>query len=111
MEGRFFVQLVLLQAALDKRPRQTRGIDGNVEFGENVGDSADVILVTVGQHQAADLVAVLNQIADIGDDDVYPEQLTTGEHHAGVNNDDVVAAAQGEHVHTELAESTERNYV
>ena len=38
-----------------------------------------------------------------------PEQFGFGEHHAGVDYDDIVAVAKGHDVHAELAESAERD--
>ncbi len=53
--------------------------------------------------------AVFNEIADIGDDDVHAEQLFFGEHEAGVDNDNVIAVAEGEAVHAEFAQPAEGN--
>ena len=111
VENRVLVQLVLLEPAFDKRPRQARRVDGYVELRENVRDRADMVLMAVRQHQPSDLFAVLDEVADIGDDDVHSEQLAAGKHHAGVDDDQVASAAQGEHVHAELAKTAKRNNV
>ena len=47
------------------------------------------------------------QIGDVGDDDVDAEQFGFGEHQAGVDDDDVVAPANGHAVHSELAQAAE----
>jgi hypothetical protein len=52
--------------------------------------------------------AILDQVGKIGDYDIDAEQLGFGEHKPGVDNDDVVAPANGHAVHAELAESTQR---
>ena len=48
------------------------------------------------------------QIGDVGDDDVDAEQFGFGEHEPGVDDDNVVAPANGHAVHAEFAEPTER---
>ena len=53
--------------------------------------------------------AILLQIGDIGNNQVNAEQFGFGEHHARVNDDDVVTETQGHHVHAEFAETAERN--
>jgi hypothetical protein len=84
-------------------------VDGDVKLGEDPGEATDMVFVAVGEDDAADESAVFNEIANVGDDDVDAEELLFGEHEAGVNDDDVVAEAEGEAVHAELAESTERD--
>src|SRR5437868_3915283 len=101
-------QAVLFEFAFDKSEGEFRPVDGNVEFGEDPGQSADVVFVAVSQDYAADLVAVLEQIGDVGYDDVHAEQLGFREHEASVDDDDVISPANGHAVHPELAEATER---
>ena len=55
------------------------------------------------------MLAILLQIGDVGNDQVDAEQFGFGEHHAGVDDDDVVAEAQRHHVHAEFAETAEGN--
>ena len=76
---------------------------------EQERNAADVILVAVGQNQAADVFAILLEIGEIGRDDIDAQQLGVGEHHPGVENDDVVAVADGHAVHPELAQAAERD--
>src|SRR3954469_10726622 len=104
-------QAVFFQLAFDERERELSAIDGDVEFGEDPGQSADVVFVAVRQDDAADFVAVLEQISDIGDNDVHAQQFGFGEHEAGVDDDDVVTPANGHAVHSELAQTTQGNNV
>src|SRR5258708_6878291 len=46
----------------------------------------------------------------MGNDQIDAEKLRFGEHHSGVNDDDVVAVAKRHHVHSEFTETAERNY-
>jgi hypothetical protein len=59
----------------------------------------------MGEDDGADVLLVLDEVGDVGDDDVDAEELGLGEHEAGVDDDDVVFIAEGEAVHAELAES------
>jgi hypothetical protein len=58
---------------------------------------------------AANPLAVLDQVGDVGDDNVHAEQFGLGKHEAGVDDDDVVAPANGHAVHAEFAEPAEGN--
>jgi hypothetical protein len=51
--------------------------------------------------------AILDQVGNIGDNDVHAQQLGFRKHESGVNDDDVVAPANGHAIHAEFAEPTE----
>jgi hypothetical protein len=105
----FVEQLVLVELAFDVGQGKLGAVDGNFEFGENPGQAADVVLVAVSEDDAADAGFVLNQVGDVGHDDVYAQELGFGKHEAGVDDDNVVFPAQGEAVHAEFAKSAERD--
>ena len=69
-----------------------------------------MVFVSVRQQDRFDLVAVLGQVGDIRNNDVYAEQFFFRKHQAGVDDDDVILPAEGHAVHTELAEATQRNH-
>ena len=96
---------VLFELAFDVGEGELGAVDGDVELGEDPGKSADVVFVAMGEDDGADVLLVLDEVGDIGDDDVDAEELGLGEHEAGIDDDDVVFLAEGEAVHTELAES------
>src|SRR5215470_7091668 len=100
-------QLVLFQLVLDIGQCEFRSPHGDVQFRENPGQRADVILMSVGKDYTFYRRTILNQIRDVRYDNVDPEQLCLGEHQPGVNDDDVVPPAHGHAVHAELAESAE----
>ena len=52
---------------------------------------------------------VLDQIGDVGHDDIDAQQLRLREHEAGVDDNNVVFPAEGEAVHAELAQAAERD--
>ncbi len=104
-------EAMLFELALDVGQGELGAVDRDVELGEDPREAADVVLVAVGEDDAADFAAVFDEVADVGDDDVDAEELFFGEHEAGVDDEDVVAEVKGETVHAELAESAERDYL
>ena len=68
-----------------------------------------MVFVAVGEHDGAHLLAVLDQIGNVGNNDVHAEKFGFGKHQAGVDDDDVVAPAHGHAVHAELAQPAERH--
>ena len=55
-EARLVLELVLFQAALHQRQREGGAVDRDIDFGEEVGDRADVVFVAVGEDEGADLL-------------------------------------------------------
>ena len=81
--------------------------DRDVEAGQDVRERADVVLVAVGEDDAAHPLATLDQPAHIGDHQVDAEHLGLGEHQAGVDDHDVLAAFDREEVAADLTEPPE----
>ena len=54
---------------------------------------------------------VLLEIREVRHDQVHAQHLGVGEHHAAIDHDDVVGVADGGHVHAELAQSAQGNYL
>jgi hypothetical protein len=98
-------QVVLVQLALHQGQGELRAIHRHVQLGEDPGQSADVVLVPVRQDDAAHLLAVLGQVADVGHHDVNAQQFFFRKHEAGVDDDDLVLPAQRRAVHAELAQA------
>ena len=63
-----------------------------------------MIFMTVGEHDRANFRPVLLEIGNIRNDEVDAQKFGFREHHAGINDDDVVAELQHQHVHAEFAE-------
>ena len=102
-------EAVLAQLVAQEAKRQRRAVHRNVEARQYVRQRADVVLVTVRQHDAADARRTLEQPRDVGNDQVDTEHLLLGEHKPGVDDHDVVAARDGEHVAADLPETAKRN--
>ena len=96
-------QRVLFQLAFDIGQRELGGVDRDVQLRQHPRQRADVVFVTVRQHDGAHVLAVLDQVGDVGNNDVDAEQLGFGKHQAGVDDDDVVTPANGHAIHAEFA--------
>src|ERR1017187_9493667 len=73
-------QLVLFKLAFDISQRELGGIDGNLELVQNPGQAANVVLVAVGEDDGAHMLPVLNEVSDIGNNDIDAQQLRLREH-------------------------------
>ena len=102
-------QAVLVELVFDVGEGEFGAPDRDLEFGKKPGERADVVFVAVGEDDGADALAVLDEIGDVGDDDVDAEEFGFGEHQAGIDDDNVVTPAHGHAVHAELAETAERD--
>jgi len=105
-EGGFVEEFMLFEFAFNVSEGKLGGVDGDFELGENPGQAADVVLVSVGEDDGANMLFVFNEVADIGDYDIHAQQFRLGEHQPGVDHDNVVFPANGHAVHAEFAEST-----
>lgn len=103
------VEPMLAQFVVRQSEGEFRRVDGHIDLFEKVRDAADVILVPVRDEQAADLVFVRDQIADIGDDQIDAGQFFVGESKPRVDDDDIVAVLDGGHVFADLAHAAEEH--
>ena len=111
--GQHFAQRARLQQArfiqplFHQRQRETRPVHRNVQIAQDIRQRPDVIFMPVRQHNRANVRAVLFQVSDVGNDQVDAQELRFREHHARVDDDDLVAEPQCHHVHSEFAEATQ----
>ncbi len=102
-------QAVLVEFVFDVGERELGAPDGDFEFGEHPGERADVVFVAVREDDSAHALAVLDEIRNVGDNDVDAEQFGFGEHESGIDDENVVSPADGHAVHAEFAEASERD--
>ncbi len=100
---------MLIELVFDIGQREFSAPHRNVQFTENPRQGSNVILVTVRKDDPAHVLAIFEEIRNVGDDDVHAQQLGFREHQSRVNHDDVIAEADGHAVHTELAHPAQRN--
>ncbi len=97
--------LVLVEAAFYQCERKLGAVDGNIQRRKQKWHAADVIFVAVRQDEAANHLSVLFQVGEVGRDNVDAEQFGIWEHHAGIDNDDVVTVTQCHGVHPKFAQT------
>src|SRR5439155_1160748 len=109
-ERRLVRELVLAELGADEAVRELRAVDRDLdELAKHVRQRADVVLVRVRHEKAADPRLSRPQVGDVGDDEIDAQHLFVGEHEAGVDDDDVVARFDRQHVLPDLADTTERD--
>ena len=111
VELRLIQQSMLLELVANQSHREAAAVDRHVQIGKYEGQRANVVLMTMGEEDAADFVLVLKKESDVGDDHVNTEQFVVRKHHAGVDNDDGARAAEGHHVHAKFAQSAKGNNI
>ena len=84
-------------------------MDGHTHLLHEVGDAADVILVAVGEEEAAQLVLVLDEICGVGNDRVNAVHIVLREAHAAVDHDHIPAVFQHGDILADLVEAAQRN--
>src|SRR5215831_6307308 len=110
MKLSFLDDAVLLQFVFHESHRESRPIYRDIQIGKDERKSADVVFVAVREEDRFDFTLPLEQIGDIGNDDVDTEKFLVRKHHARMHNNDGSAAPKRHHVHTEFAEPAKRNY-
>ena len=88
---------------------EARRVDLQLELAEQVRQRADVVLVAVRQHHGLDLVRVLAQVLEVGQDQVDAGHLGLGERQAGVQHQDAAVHLEGGHVAADLADAAEED--
>ena len=93
---------MLLQFQFDEPCGEAGTVDGHIDLLENIGDGADVVLVAVGDEEAADAVVLLDEVGDVGDHQVHTVHVVPGKAHAAVHHNDFAAAFIHGHVLADL---------
>ena len=89
---------VLPELSLDKTDSQPCSVYGNVHLFEQVGKSADVIFVTVGNDDTPYPVGVLLNVCKIGKNKVNAGHIAVGKSKSAVNDKYIVGAFKNGHV-------------
>ena len=99
--------LVFLQLPADEGDGKPRRIDRHVQLLQDIGQCADMVLVSVGDDKALHLGRVVLQIGNVRDDAVYTRHILAGERDAAVHHDDAVAVLKGGDVHADLFQTAQ----
>ena len=88
--------------------REGSAVHRAADIGQHVRHGANVVFVTVRQHERGDTPFLL-QVGEIGNDPIDAQELRIGKHHSGVDNDRCLTPGECQHIHAEFTEPAERN--
>ena len=97
------------EAGAEEGFAERAGVDGGLDVGKEIGEGSDVILVGVGEEDAAEAVFVFDQVGEIGDDDVDAVLGFVGERYAAVDEDEVVSLFNDGAIFADFSSPTQRN--
>lgn len=99
------------ELALDKAKRQLAREDGHliVEVLQQIRKRTGVVLVAVGDDDAAELFLVLQNVGVIREHQIDTGLRVVGEHEASVDEHHVVAALEDRHVLADAIKAAERD--
>ena len=100
---------VFLQLEANEPGCQSGRVHRAVEFPHHIGHGADVVLVSVGEDNAAHAVFVFDQITDVGDDDIDPVHILIRKSHAAVNDEYILSIFIEIHILADLIETAKRH--
>ena len=101
-------QTMLLQLVFDQADGQLGGVDRHIEFFEQVRQTADVILMAVGDEQTLDAVLIFQHIGKIRNDQINAEHISIGENKSAVHEDHIPLAFIQRNVFADLTEAAQR---
>ena len=84
---------------------QRRGVNGHVHFPHQVGQCANVVLVTVGDEDGLHFIAVFPDVFVVGNDGVNAQHIVLREHNPGVDNENFVFVFNDGHILANFAET------
>ena len=103
---------MLVQLRSNELDRQRAAVDGRDALGgelpEHERQRADVVLVTVGQHDRLHVRGAIAQVGEVGQHEVDAQLVGRGEHQARVDDDDRPVVLDDGHVLPDLAQPAER---
>ncbi len=102
-------EAVFLQLELDQTGGHAGGVNGDVHVPEQIGDGADVVLMSVGEEDAPNTVAVFDEVGKIGDNHVNAVHIVVGEAHAYVHDNHISAVLVDGQVFANLVQAAKGN--
>src|ERR1700722_12811938 len=102
-------QPVLFELALDVGQSELGRINRHLQLTQNPGQATDMVFVAMGKDDGANVLAVFDEVGNIGYDNVNPQQLGLGKHETGIDDDYVVCPAECQAVHSEFAQPAQRD--
>src|SRR6185436_14040245 len=102
-------QVVFFEFAFRQAGGEMRTVNGNVELLQQVRQRAEMIFVSVRQHDGGDVVAILVEKVEVRNGNIDAVRGLLRKAHAGVENQHLVAVTHRHAVHSKLTDTTERN--
>ncbi len=99
---------LLLQLAADEPGGERRGIQRHTQILGQIGQRADMILMSMGEHDAEQIVDPVLDEAQVRQDDIDPRIGRIGKGDAAIDHDPFALAAIEIDVHANLARATKR---
>ena len=101
--------LVLLKFVPYESDGEPGAVYRHLHISQKIWYGADMVLMTVGDHQAFDLLSVGYQVTEIRNYHVDPEHLVIGEAHPAVDDHYLIVVFQEGHVLSYLVETSYGN--
>lgn len=108
VHGHLARQTMLLELGFHQRQRQPGAVQGKIHLLEQIGQSADMVLMPVSEHDALDAVLVLLHIGEVGQHNVHTQHIVVRESHAAVDQESVVAVFKEGDVLADFVETAQR---
>ena len=101
---------MLLELALYKSEGKLGTVDRAGKLFEKIGYRADMILMSVGQHDTAQLILIFYDVRKIGDDKVDTQHGIIGEGHSAVDQYRIIAVFVHRDILADLVEAADKGY-
>ena len=101
-------QTVLPQFPLDQADGQPSAVDRNIYLFEQIGQPTDMVLMAVGDKNAADLIRIALHIGEIRDHQVDSRHIGIREGQAAVDEDHIVPALKERHILPNFIDAAEK---
>lgn len=106
---RHAADMVFAQFVFNQRQRQARTVQGRGHLRYHIGHRADMILMTMRKHIAADTFFVCHQIAGVGDHQVDAQHIVLGEHGTAIDNDNIPVILKDRHIFADFIHASKGN--
>ena len=97
----------LCQFVLNDAHGQPCGKNRHVDLLQHVGQRADVVLVTVGDHKSFYFIDVVFEIGRIRDHEVDAEHVVFRKRQTAVHDNDTVLTLKGSYIHADLLKTAQ----
>ena len=94
--------VVLLQLVLNQPDGQLCAVHRRRHILQHVGEGADVILMSMGNHKSLDLVNIVFQIGNVRNDQINSQHIVAWEGQSAVHHNNTVFVLKGRHIHSDL---------